>query len=150
MRHSPPSPARCPDAGALAHLLRLRLGARVALQAALLDALFACTEIEALDAAQRVRLAALLEARSDAELESIAWRGSAGRGTLCVQVEVVFDGDPQPAERQVMLRRLRDLLRTQQWPSATLGVRAVLVCECTAGAPAQPWLDSSRCSSSGR
>ncbi|MDE3011837.1 MAG: hypothetical protein KGI67_13205, partial [Pseudomonadota bacterium] len=91
-----------------------------------------------------------LEARSDAELERIAWHGSAGRGTLSVQVEVVFEGDPQPGERQLMLRRLRELLRTQQWPAPTLSVRAVLVCDCATDAQAQPWLDSRRCRSSGR
>lgn len=121
--HRPPPP----DPEALRRLLRQRLNGREALQSALLQALFGRDEVAALDDRQRSRLLALLERRDDPALEAIARRGDAGRSSLCLQLDVLFDGVPDAEERAAMTRRLLALLRETDWAGATVAVRSVLL-----------------------
>lgn len=132
-----------PAADQLQRLLRLRLRGQRPLQAALLQSLFGHDELTALDAGQRARLLALLESRSDSALEVLAWRGHAGSSRLSLQVDVLFDGEADPSERERMAACLLEVVRRTPWPTPTLVVRSVVVCD-------QPGLDNSRCSSSGR
>ena len=135
-----------PAAAELQRLLELRLARRQAVQRALLDALFGVAEVAALDRAGRRRLQALLEARSDDQLEAIARCGSAGQSVLRLELDLLFDGVPTAGEQQAMLRRLRDFLRTGDWYAGTLALRGALLtegpakeeCAGTLGSPACP------------
>ncbi len=139
-----------PDLPALRRLLALRFARRAALQNALLDALFGVADLAALGAAQGRRLQALLEARSDEQLEQIARHGHAGRTCLQVRFAVQFDGEPTADEYRAMECGLLALLATQPWPAPTVTVRAVLLDGLAADAcPAQETRASARCSPSG-
>ena len=121
-----------PAAPVLMRLLDLRLHRRPAVQRALLDAVFGVGDVFALDLRGRRRLQALLEGRSDEELERIARLGSAGQTTLRLELDLVFDGVPTKAEQESMLRRLLDLLRSGDWPAPTLALRNAVVADVRA------------------
>jgi hypothetical protein len=115
-------------------LLDLRLHRRPAIQRALLDAVFGVSDVFALDVRGRRRLQALLEGRSDEELERMARRGSAGQAKLRVELDLLFDGVPTAPEQEAMLRRLMDLLRRGDWPAPTLVLRSAVVADVHAQA----------------
>jgi hypothetical protein len=124
MHPIPPGPSL---PATLQRLLRLRFRGRPALLEALLDALFSRRDSAELSAPEAARLLALLEGRSDAELELIARRGHPGRSIVVLQLEAIFDGVPTQEEQLAMSRRLLDLLRSGDWPAATLDLRSVVL-----------------------
>ena len=128
-----PTPS-VPAAAVLMRLLDLRLHRRPAVQRALLDAVFGVNDVFALDVRGRRRLQALLEGRSDEELERIARRGSAGQTKLRLELDLLFDGVPTAPEQQAMLGRLIELLRRADWPAATLVLRSAVVADVHAQA----------------
>jgi len=126
---SEPRPANDP----LQRLLRLRLHGQAVLQQALLQALFGQDELAALDPRQRRRLHALLEQRDDGFLEALAWRGDAGRSQLCLQLELLLDGEIAHDESRQLSRWLLALLQREAWPGATAVVRSVVLSAALTG-----------------
>jgi hypothetical protein len=135
MHPPPPSPL---DPGALKRLLRLRFLGRDALLDALLDAVVGHCDLSVLSAPEARRLQALLEGRSDAELERIARRGHPGRARMEFQFTVLLDGLPSASERELMGRRLLDLLRSHAWSAETVEVRSVVLGEVRIDADGEP------------
>ncbi len=121
------------DLAALRRQARQRFAGRPAVLDALLDAVIGQTDLAALTVDEGLRLQALLESRSDEELERIARRGHPGRSRLNFQVEAVVDGEITAAERAEMAQRLLDHLRNAPWPVPSVRLRAVLVTDLRDG-----------------
>lgn len=117
------------DLPAVLRLLRLRFSRREALLEALLEAVTGQRDLSAVGQDDARRLAAMLRAHSDSELEVIARRGHPGRTRIQFEFEVLFDGSVTDAEREAMTRRLLTLLKSERWAADTLRVRALVLGE---------------------